>query len=418
MIANWRLRQASSGIDLRRMSFGLLGALCLAIPGLLSADTPRLVRAEVSGDTLAEALPRVGKSVGASLRAGPNVAEMRWFLFIHDQPLSTTRVQFQSFLSVPPGKASWFRHGSALVLDDDVAGRNARREAGLKRRRFVENHRRAGVERMLTRMQPAPGEDPRGARRRAQPLAYARIFSGLPPQAQRAAFGGQRIEVAYRDLTPAAQELVRTTIGTHRTSIQGRPELSFDGRKDYAQVVVVVRPSGTVSAPGLFVWLRGGKSQSGPSFPDIVNVPEWNPKEGWDWSNEYRAASIQRRRRSEKVTQDPSLKRQVTLKGGPEQTIEQVLRELSLASGLPIIGEYDPCFGAMRDRRISLENGAVKDLPVWQALDVIAKRFDLDWDCREGWIWVRSPRTVLSWSGELDLSPPDDRASTPSHHSH
>lgn len=136
----------------------------LYVVSFLDADADQLVRAEILGDTLSEALPRVGDSASVKPRAGPNAAGVRWFVFVRDESLATAKEQFQRFLPVPPGKALWFPDGWALVLDEDLASRNARRAAGLKRRRCAENHRREGVSRMLAQMRPVAGADPESYR--------------------------------------------------------------------------------------------------------------------------------------------------------------------------------------------------------------------------------------------------------------
>jgi hypothetical protein len=182
----------------------------------------------------------------------------------------------------------------------------------------------------------------------------------------------------------------------------------FRGERDCAKVVVNVSPTGTPDQPGLRVRLRLTKNV-GIVIPDLLNPPGRKPDGGWDW-NAARKTYSDRARGPKGSRLIPSLQKLITLDGGVGWTVERTLAELSRTSRVPLLGEYDPCFVNPYERsenpQIILEPDDVKQLPVWKALDAVARRFDLEWDYQKGWIWIRSPRTLLAWSGELDLSPP------------
>lgn len=389
-------------------------SLCVAtitITAVAAAQPEKRVTARVAGQTLAEALPLVGRSAGVELRAGPNAAGIRWFLFLRDERLSVVRRQLQEFLPTPPGKALWYAQGPVQILDEDLASRNARRNAAARRRTFAYNHRRQGVARTLER--PKQGaRDPR--QRSAQAILCATIFSGFPRAAQELAYAGRPVSVPYSALTPKSQDLVRQRVKGESAGVIGRPEFSFHGATDYPQVVVEVWSSGTPATPGLCVWLRGGRSGNGPMFPDIVNAPTWTKGKGSDHGYD---PYLKRARRPERASESPHLQQRVTLEGGRDWIIEKVLDELFAAAGLPILGDYDPLRLTRSSGQQTLLKGKITNVPIWKALDVIAEQFDLDWDIRDRWILIRSPRTVLGWSGELDLSPPQRPAAslTPAH---
>ena len=141
-------------------------------------------------------------------------------------------------------------------------------------------------------------------------------------------------------------------------------------------------------------------------LPDLLHLPVSTPKEAMSWSDRH--AEYDRRRRGPRdAEKDPLLQKRISLKGG---TVEEVLAELSDRSGLPLLGEYDPCFKEpyMRtnESRVTLGSGQVANQPLWQAIETVAVLFDLEWSVERGWLWIRSPRTLLALSGALDLSPP------------
>jgi hypothetical protein len=194
----------------------------------------------------------------------------------------------------------------------------------------------------------------------------------------------------------------------------GDPENTFIGTRDFAKVRVRVFPSGSPDRPGLGVMLRL-TPLAGRVVQDVLNEPTLDPKEGPTWSGTS-AAYQKRRRGPEEREKDPQLQGKVTLAGGRDRTIEKVLREFSHRSGLPLIGEYDPCFANPADRAMSrqkfLGSGAVVSLPAWKALDKVCSVFDLDWEFHDGWLWIRSPRTLRSYLALVDLSPPRNPATS------
>jgi hypothetical protein len=94
-----------------------------------------------------------------------------------------------------------------------------------------------------------------------------------------------------------------------------------------------------------------------------------------------------------------------------------VLAEFERTTDLPVLGEYDPCyqstFGRSSPARRTLPAGAITRLPAREAVGVLARVFDLTWEYRAGWIWLRSPRTPLARAGQLDLSPPQTGSNPP-----
>ncbi len=379
-------------------------SLCVAaITTTVAAQPERRVTARVAGQTLAEALIGLGRSAGTELRSGPNAAGTRWFLFLRDEPLAAVRRQLEQFIPVPPGTASWYAQGSVQILDEDLASRNARLNAAVRRRKFAVEHRRRGAEDAATRARSVVGSvDPR---RTPTWMPFALVLAGLPPAAREAAYAGQTVNVPFGYLSAAGQQTVQRKVAGFRAGVTGYPDASFDGEKQFREVVVEVRPAGTPTRPGLRVWLRGGRSQNGPMFPDVVNAPNWTGRDGQGGDALY-DSYWKRPRRPERAIKSPHLQKRISLEGRRGWTIETMLEELSRASGLPVLGEYDPCRLPGDAGLCTLDQDRTIVLRVWQMLDLIAEQFDLDWDIRDRWILIRSPRTVLGWSGELDLSPP------------
>ncbi len=169
-------RGSRSSAPWRRVALNLCVATITTTTGA-AAQPEKRVTARVAGQTLAEALPVVGRSAGVELRAGPNAAGIRWFLFVREEPLPVVRRQLQEFLPTPPGKALWYGQGPVQILDEDLASRNARMNAAARRRAFAYNHRRRGVARTLEQAKQG-ARDPR--QRSARAILYANIFSGFP----------------------------------------------------------------------------------------------------------------------------------------------------------------------------------------------------------------------------------------------
>jgi hypothetical protein len=391
----------------------ILGMVVVQATSTVPKDiSKKVAKFALAGDQLLDGVPALGEAAREKLYCGPNAADRRVFLFVNDRPLGDVMKHLRLFIPVAPGTASWYRDGTGVTFDEDLASKDARKAAARKRKRFAEAQRGTGYQEVRAWAQPRIGEQTALAAGRKQARQYLGVFSGMPADQQQAALCGQHVRVSYAMLSPRARALIHELVGRVVAGKEGSDTDRFDGRTDCPNVIVEVLPTGTPDRPGLTMRLRLCPSV-GRSVRDIANPPAWNPAKGWDWTHHYKDHTGRVRGPVGRAS-NPTLQRRITLAGGAGKSIEVVLAEFGRESGLPVLGEYDPCFLTPYERekngRRELQPDQVTNVPLWQALDIVAKRFDLDWDYREGWIWIRSPRTLLSWSGEMDLSPPEREA--------
>jgi hypothetical protein len=314
-----------------------------------------------------------------------------------------------AFVPRSPGKAAWIKDGRATLFDEDLSSRNARKAAGEKYLAEMIEKRRMRQQEGVENSKPKDGDSEALLRAKKKHRAYLNLFSSLPASAQTAALRGQSARIPYLTLSSSGQALVQEFFRPAAVGVEGGsdPPKPVDVSDRMQNLVIELLPRGTPNRPELALVLNEG-GRGGRAVPDLYRAPEWNDKEGLvDQLPDY--DYLDRERGPKDRNKIAALQRKVSLKS-PGGTIEEVLEELAAVAKLPLIGDYDPCYAQPYSRhfshRIELEAGKVANVPVWKALDIIARRFDLDWTYRKGWIEVRSPRTILNWVGMIDLSPP------------
>ena len=346
------------------------------------------------GETLAEGLPSLGAAHGETLRSGANAAMRRFVVFPGARPLPEIMRQLKAFVGRAPGATYWYRDGSGRrisTFDEDRKSREARAAAGRRVRAELRAKRVARLRDMLEWTAPEPRDDSFPEKSRHRLSHWLRLFQALPAEAREAALDGRGVMVAGADLTPSARALLQ--------KVARFP--------DPTKVTVDIFPAGTPDAPGLTVMLRrlpGG----GPAMPDLLNRPRYG-QDGSDWRHHYRKYR-ERDRGPAGRDSIPELQQRITLQG---ELVVPVLEELAADTGLPVLAEYDPCYGLLsrppNRYQERLDPDKVRGLQAWQALDTVCRTFDLDWDFHEGWVRIRSPRTVLLWAGLVNLDPPTPR---------
>jgi hypothetical protein len=360
---------------------------------------------------LREGIPLLGEAVGRKMKAGPNVRNRRIFLFVRDRPLQDVMDRLRGFVPERPGTCMWSKSGETTVFEEDLLSVETRAKRVRERKRFARSHRVEGLARAGHWAAEPAGTEYATKTTRLELQYFQGIFFGLPGTEREKTLSGQQVRVPFSALSPDAQRRAYLLIRGYGTSTEGHPEKTWEGARDYKTLTVEVRPAGLPDQPGLGIGLAASVG-GGVSFSDIAHPPSRNPDGGWDWP-------WQRRRHNEKVRRpaglekDPRLQVRISLTGARTAWIESVLDELARKSRLPVIGEYDPVFELRstglpdkRGYRRMLEEGKVRDVPLWQAIDIVCNRFDLTWDFRDGWLEFRSPHTLLSWAGEADLAPP------------
>lgn len=387
----------------------LIAALCVGSLSIgWAAEPPPLP--QIKGEPLGVWLPVAGKKVGVPLASGPNARDRRLFLFPTGCKFEEVRAKLQDFVPFSPGTARWYADGSVLTFDEDLVSKQTRlREAEEEVVQRAARHRTARYTEVRNwARRDGPGEPPVMRQLRQRISAFLDVLDGFPPALRAAAFQGHRVEVPYALLTAAGQNAVRGLLGRATLTVDGNPQPLFDGKTDIPKVIVRALPAGTPDAPGLEVHLQMHRVAS-KTMLDLLH-PRMPGGVGGEDARGLMKEYAARERGPADRKELAALRNPITLTGGADSTVEAVLAEFSSRSGLPIIGEYDPCFlhpaDRTRTRQKFLLPKEVEDRPLWSALDVVAARFDLDWDFKNGWIEIRSPRTLRSFAGVLDLSPP------------
>jgi len=213
-----------------------------------------------------------------------------------------------------------------------------------------------------------------------------------------------------------------TMTDTKPTPEGGSTSTTFIGRRDFGKAHLEIVPYGPATNPRLQVLLRVMPAAAVGS-PDVLH------KEDFRRSPFIERTAADRRQGS----QDADLAIRVTLRrkvkvpadeakasgqrAGSERfcSYTDALRQLAAQISFPIIADYDPGFINYRTRllpRTLNQNGALdlkRDLvnvPLWQALNVIAEVWDVSWRKKDGWIELPSPRIPYIELDNLDLSPP------------
>lgn len=379
------------------------------------------VTLETAGPTLAELLPRLGQQAGEKLRAGAGLGERRLFFFARQRDFEETRAVLARFLATPPGRCLWTRDRDTRVLEEDRTSRDTRRRRAAERQRRARRYREQALQRVIAlagmsreQLMRAGPEGQRLAmlQRQRGLREWLAIFQGLPSAYREAALNGRSFSLGYHGFPPAGREAVRVIASRHNPGTQ-RPDGTvvnqFIGQRDYPNTIMHVSALDTPEGAILMMRLEFPPSRGGVVVGDLLTVPDESPA-GHARLEASLAEWESRRLGPLQAEDDPRLQRAVTPRGG---TVEEVLAGLAAQAGLPLIGEYDPCFVFAESRqdqlRVTLGAGEVTRLPLWQALEKVTHRFDLRWELDGDWLCLRSPRTERALTGELDLSPPGAR---------
>lgn len=353
------------------------------------------------------------------LRCDASLADRRLFLFVTERPEAELKEQFRRFLSFAPGSCMWVLSGSASVLWEDLASRNARSRAIAERRRQRRQERetRLGeVEATLRKGPPgmaAMGYSPRRSTQAWQEgVGWVRLFRGLPGSAQQAVLNGQSREFPFGALDASGQESVRGLVRNFsfgKGSASGAGSDQFVGQRDFRNTLIQAFGTAAPGRSGIAMRLRPAQTGGSLFLADLCTVPRPEREGAASTSPTSNTAAV-RSLHPEGVERAPALQPRVSLKPG---TVEEVLTDLVGQVPIPLLGEYDPCHHLFAQPGLSrapamqlrLDGQAVTNLPLWQALDRVCAKFGFTWDYQEKWLLLRSTRTLDAWAGERDLSP-------------
>ncbi len=389
----------------------LMGVLALAaITGDAARSAEPGLTCSIAGDTLGEALPEIGRLAKRPVAAGARVKDRRYFLYLRGRTLPEFQDALKQFVPQPPGTAAWYLSGGVLRFEEDIRSEQARLERARARWRRETALRQAGLRKMQEWVKPIAGEWQGKINGRNRHARWMRLFDSLPPAAKMSALGGKSTRVFFDELSPGGLDLVNQMVVGRQPG---------DAWRRYVEIT-----PDRLSPEHLTLELHIRSQQSGgPVSGDLVNEPTWVRSEGWvdAHPDQYPgiAAYRDRRRGPARAAQMPALARLIPVPGGADtskNTVDRILSQLCTSSGLSLVGEYDPCWGGtatdprFRNRAVLGPPKPGERKPVWEVLELVARAFDLEWDYQQGWLQLRSPRTVDGWLGDLDLSPPPARS--------
>lgn len=377
----------------------------------------RRITSWITGATLREAVPYVGRQAGSLIRCGENAKDRRFYLFVDDRPLAEVMGRLKKLVPCPPGKAYWFRSGSGSIFDEDIASAQARARAGAKAKRDYLKRARKLLERVrLWADGPegpqAPGYAQRDARR------YVALFDQLPRAQQDQALLGQHVRIPYSELPAGAKSaFIRAMMGDQPLELLSPKALQALETKARSSFLSLSRGRAPTQTPSVKVLLQTER-YAGNSFPELLHVPRFGRDASADWGSLY-DNERPRRRGPVEMKQIGALQKRVRWQpreGTSEGTAGHLLRRLASEGAMPLIGEFDPCasparFGETPGGRNLLHSNWERrsrgkpDPPLWQVLEWACEDLDLYWDYDDGWLVIRSPRTVYSWAGLADLTP-------------
>lgn len=214
--------------------------------------------------------------------------------------------------------------------------------------------------------------------------------------------------------------------------------LSWEPGRDAPTTPVTVRLQGEPSEPGLamlFHPLPGStfsiSNLLGDTWPARVEDPESRPP-----TDALRTFYTERKRRWDEearkqeamVVDEPRLLRRVRIPPicpvpvnvvnvpGPTAvaSLDVGLLQVHLATGLPIVADYDPCFSNYyyrAERRHSrgptplTASFGAGEVPAIEVLQRLSRKLNLTWRLEKGWIVVTSPRVAYAVVDKLDLFP-------------
>lgn len=381
-----------------------------------SAKTPgRLV-----GERLLDGLPLVGDHYGERLSAGGNVANLRVVCWPDAASFGSFRIALSEFCAIRPGICVWEKSSTGYRFDRDLLCIESARRRLAEARRYARETRLAGLKEVVRWGKIRDADLPKHGRdefpqyggegyRKTLGLLAGFVLS-LPRESLEGVLAGRLVELRVKSLPERSRSLLQSSMPRRRVG---------------EDAVVELYPS-AYAKPGVgFRFFRqsgGGPGSPGPwQLPEIARPVIFVSHDDSDFEREAGERHLRRRGPKDAASHE-ALRRRIRLQTGTGAYVESVLIELSQQARLPLLGEYDPCAHILfpppdgrglpdyraRFRKIltSIQLGREKELPVSDALDRVCRAFDLDWDFVNGWIFVRSPRTLPSLVGEGNLEPP------------
>lgn len=403
----------------------LISALLLAAPRAEAVQQGAQVA--VAGETLEEALPRLGRAYRTPMRAGKNSHARRIYLFTAGHPLSEVKRELARIVPHPPGTGLWFKSGSFTVFDEDIASLQARERDVRAKGEKEAKIRAADLKRMKAHWDRESKAGGVAGNLATKEKRFHDLFGALPPSVRDAALRGRISYVPFGQLSAEARRAAAVGIGSRGGGVEGGEH--FDPRRDLSKIWVRVGPS-TSERPGIEMRVYMTSRTYALAF-NLCSMPRNDKETGLSWSHEVRE-HLQRRRGPADADRIAELQKKILIVGSHEYdlTLEEALERLSERADLPLIGEYDPgCksapivplsqwSAANRMPRLLLPVAAVGKLkvssPVHEVLEALCRQYDLDWSFERGWIRIKSPRTLAAIRGEIDLSPPRENE-TPKH---
>jgi hypothetical protein len=266
----------------------------------------------------------------------------------------------------------------------------------------------------------------------------AAILAGLNSAQRTALLSGEGLSIRIEELSPQEQQYARLMLGDVRRMRRSVPPslgggwIDWRADRDAPKTPLSIRLTGAPDRPGIRMVLVPVVGMQQGTF-DLLHAeaPQVRPP----WMEEVlkereRKERQERERFLEGLRNDPQFAKKISLTAWlevpdeerPGRTVRRAcdlsdtLMQVADRTGLSIIGDYDPCWDdyySHLDRHNP--NAAYKqylgadvaDVPVWGALEVVRKRFRVEWDRRGSVIFVRSPRTPFALMDGVDvLNPP------------
>lgn len=411
---------SSSRLNRRCLIAGLTAGGCLSQNGARSASGGLMVTADIAGERLGDALPVVGETSGFALGCGKNAADRRLFLLCRKRPFEDFKGQLRSFVPFPPGTGLWYKSGRIEVFDEDTLSHKSRLDAALHQADTEAAWRAGGLRDSEEWSRAGGGDKDFSERARRDWSNGLKLFRSLPPSAQRDALRGKRTSLRWSQLNADGRSAVSGLLRHKHTGAE-ETEFHFAWPKDLPQVRVQFLPArmGSDGRSGLCLAIET-TPVTVSSIPDLARRPAKNAGGAWEYIP-GQIADARKPRGPKGAEAIDALQKRISLQSGRLRTIAPVLRELSERSQLPLIGEYDPVhdvrpadwtetfpsWAEFEKKYVSLSDTVEKE-PVHRALEIVCRQFDLNWDYRDGWIWIKSPRTLPAVAGLVDLSPPAD----------
>lgn len=414
----------------------LIAAACiLAAPAPADPGTVfRPVTVRFSGDRMAAVVPRLGALGGGEMRCGENSAARRVYLAAEARPLPEVMGQLKKTLAYPPGLAFWFKSGSGSIFDEDIASRQARERAVLKKFKERLQAGRKALDEMEKwsdfGSEPYPdttAEDKAHIRKyKVAPIirwkmnGWIRVVKTLPEDIRDRALLGTTVRIPVHRLPHSSFTALYRVLNTrlfknHRQD--SRAVVERQTRDLKRKTLILARGLGAPQRlPSLMVILQNPGTSGGGGSDELLVKPAGDAAGGADFATAYKqtAPENEKQRGPKNMEKIPLLQKRLRLpaRDDGDMIAERLLPAISEASDRPLIGEFDPCadqalFTNDRNPRVALKllSRGRQEMPLWEMLESACQEFDLDWDFRDGWIVITSPRREMGWAGWLDLSP-------------